>query len=116
MVHNESVQEPYFPEGTLPERHDCQSDSRSGYSRGPVQGVYCCAERIDWIEGTLKLYEKEEQLAQKFASFFPEQTSEQDRVAAFLSQDVTAIRQDYIQTFSPPPDPRKKKRSRRERE
>lgn len=67
-------------------------------------------------EGTLKLYEKEEQLAQKFASFFPEQTSEQDRVAAFLSQDVTLIRQDYIQTFSPPPDPRKKKRSRRERE
>ena len=65
-------------------------------------------------EGTLKLYEKEEQLAQKFASFFPEQTSEQDRVAAFLSQDVTAIRQDYIQTFSPPPVPRKKKRSRRE--
>lgn len=65
-------------------------------------------------EGTLKLYEKEEQLAQKFASFFPEQTSEQDRVAAFLSQDVTLIRQDYIQTFSPPPDPRKKKRSRRE--
>lgn len=67
-------------------------------------------------EGTLKLYEKEEQLAQKFASFFPEQTSEQDRVAAFLSQDVTLIRQDYIQTFSPPPDSRKKKRSRRERE
>ena len=65
-------------------------------------------------EGTLKLYEKEEQLAQKFASFFPEQTSDQDRVAAFLSQDVTLIRQDYIQTFSPPPDPRKKKRSRRE--
>lgn len=67
-------------------------------------------------EGTLKLDEKEEQLAQKFASFFPEQASEQDRVAAFLSQDVTLIRQDYIQTFSPPPDPRKKKRSRRERE
>ena len=65
-------------------------------------------------EGTLKLYEKEEQLAQKFASFFPEQTSEQDRVAAFLSQDVTLIRQDYLQTFSPPQDPRKKKRSRRE--
>ena len=61
-------------------------------------------------EGTLKLYEKEEQLAQKFASFFPEQTSEQNRVAAFLSQDVTLIRQDYIQTFSPPPDPRKKGR------
>ena len=67
-------------------------------------------------EGTLKLDEKEEQLAQKFASFFPEQASEQDRVAAFLSQDVTAIRQDYIQTFSLPPDYRKKKRSRRERE
>lgn len=67
-------------------------------------------------EVTLKLDEKEELLAQKFASFFPEQTSEQDRVAAFLSQDVALIRQDYIQTFSPPPDPRKKKRSRRERE
>ena len=67
-------------------------------------------------EGPLELYGKEEQLAQKFASFFPEQTSEQERVAAFLSQDVTAIRQDYIQTFSSPPDPRKKKRSRRERE
>lgn len=67
-------------------------------------------------EGSLELYGKEEQLAQKFASFFPEQTSEQDRVAAFLSQDVTLIRQDYIQTFSPPPDPRKKKRSRRERD
>ena len=67
-------------------------------------------------EGPLKLDGKEEQLAQKFASFFPEQTSNQDRLAAFLSQDVTAIRKDYIQTFSPPPDPRKKKRSRRERE
>lgn len=66
-------------------------------------------------EGTLKLHEKEERLAQKFASFFPEQTSEQERVAAFLSQDVTQIRQDYIQTFSPPPEPKKKKRSRRER-
>lgn len=65
-------------------------------------------------EGALKLDEKEKQLAQKFASFFPEQTSEQERVAAFLSQDVTAIRQDYIETFSPPPVPRKKKRSRRE--
>ena len=66
-------------------------------------------------EGPLELYGKEEQLAQKFASFFPEQTSEQERVAAFLSQDVTQIRQDYIQTFSPPPEPKKKKRSRRER-
>ncbi len=63
-------------------------------------------------EGALKLYGKEEQLAEKFASCFPEQTSEQDRVAVFLSQDVTAIRQDYIQTFSPP-DSRKKKRNRK---
>ena len=67
-------------------------------------------------EGTLKLYGKEEQLAQKFASFFPEQASDQERVAAFLSHDATLIRQDYIQTFSPPPDPRKKKRSGRKRE
>ena len=67
-------------------------------------------------EGPLELYGKEEQLAQKFASFFPEQTSEQERVAAFLSQDVTQIRQDFIQTFSPPPDHRKKKRSGRKRE
>ena len=59
-------------------------------------------------EGPLELYGKEEQLAQKFASFFPEQTSEQERVAAFLSQDVTQIRQDFIQTFSPPPEPKKK--------
>ena len=66
-------------------------------------------------EGPLELYGKEEQLAQKFASFFPEQTSEQERVAAFLSQDVTQIRQDYIQTFSSPTEPKKKKRSRRER-
>ena len=66
-------------------------------------------------EGPLELYGKEEQLAQKFASFFPEQTSEQERVATFLSQDVTQIRQDFIQTFSPPPEPKKKKRSRRER-
>ena len=66
-------------------------------------------------EGTLKLHEKEEQLAQKFAAFFPEQTSEQECVAAFLSQDVTQIRQDYIQTFSSPTEPKKKKRSRRER-
>ena len=39
-------------------------------------------------EGSLELCGKEEQLAQKFASFFPEQTSEQDRVAAFISQDA----------------------------
>ncbi len=64
-------------------------------------------------EGTLKLHEKEEQLAQKFASFFPEQASEQERAAAFLSQDVTAIRQDYIQTFSPPQASRKKRQGGR---
>ena len=64
-------------------------------------------------EGTLKLYEKEEQLAQKFASFFPDHASDQERIAAFLSQDVTQIRQAYMQTFSPPPDRKKKKRSRR---
>ncbi len=62
-------------------------------------------------EGSLKLYGKEEQLAEKFASCFPDQTSDQERIAAFLSQDVTEIRKDYIQTFSPP-DTRKKKRSR----
>ena len=56
------------------------------------------------MKAALKLYGKEEQLAQKFASFFPEQTSDQERVAAFLSQDAALIRQDYIQTFSPPPD------------
>ena len=67
-------------------------------------------------EGNLKLYGKEEQLSQKFASFFPEQTSDQERVAAFLSQDATLIRQDYIQTFSPPPASRKKKRSGQKRE
>ncbi|MGI6018434.1 MAG: hypothetical protein ACOX8M_06510 [Marvinbryantia sp.] len=64
-------------------------------------------------EGSLNLYGKEKQLAEKFASFFPEQTSEQERVAVFLTQDVTEIRKDYIRTFSPL-DTRKKKRSRQE--
>ena len=94
------------------------TDGKSTYRKSTIHQSEATAVLKELIgyEGTLKLYEKEEQLAQKFASFFPEQTSEQDRVAAFLSQDVTLIRQDYIQTFSPPPDPRKKKRSRRERE
>ena len=51
-------------------------------------------------EGTLKLDEKEEQLAQKFASSFPTATSNRTVSLLFLSQDVTLIRQDYIQTFS----------------
>lgn len=65
-------------------------------------------------EGNLKLYGKEEQMEEKFASYFPNCNSEQERIAAFLSLDVTEIRKDYIQTFSPP-DTRKKKRSRQER-
>ncbi len=72
-------------------------------------------KELTGYEGALKLHGKEEQLAQKFASFFPEQASNQERIAVFLSQDATQIRQDYIQTFSPPPDTRKEKRSRRER-
>lgn len=65
-------------------------------------------------EGSLKLYGKEEQLAEKFASYFPDCASDKERIAAFLSQDVTEIRKDYVRTFSPP-DNRKKKRSTRER-
>ena len=65
-------------------------------------------------EGSLKLCGKEGQLEEKFASCFPELASDQERMAAFLTQDVTEIRKDYIQTFSPP-DIRKKKRSRQER-
>ena len=47
-------------------------------------------------ERTLKLQGKEEQMTQKFASFFPTCESEQERICAFLSQDVTQIRQEYI--------------------
>ncbi len=65
-------------------------------------------------EESLKLYGKEEQMAEKFASYFSDCNSEQERIAAFLTRDVTEIRKDYIQTFSPP-DTRKKKRSRQER-
>ena len=65
-------------------------------------------------EESLKLYGKEEQMAEKFASYFSNCNSEQERIAAFLTRDVTEIRKDYIQTFSPP-DTRKKKRSRQER-
>lgn len=65
-------------------------------------------------EESLKLYGKEEQMAEKFASYFSNCNSAQERIAAFLTRDVTEIRKDYIQTFSPP-DTRKKKRSRQER-
>ena len=64
-------------------------------------------------EKSLNLYGKEKQLAEKFASCFPELISDQERIAAFLTQDVTEIRRDYIQTFSPL-DARKKKRSRQD--
>lgn len=66
-------------------------------------------------EGALKLYEKEEQMAQKFESYFPEQMSEQERIITFLNQDVTAIRQDYIQTFSADENFQKKKQNNRQR-
>lgn len=65
-------------------------------------------------EESLKLYGKEEQMAEKFASYFLNCNSEQERIAFFLTRDITEIRKDYIQTFSPP-DTRKKKRSRQER-
>ena len=65
-------------------------------------------------EESLKLYGKEEQMAEKFASYFLNCNSEQERIASFLTRDITEIRKDYIQTFSPP-DTRKKKRSRQER-
>ena len=64
-------------------------------------------------ESSLKLYGKEEQMAEKFASYFPDYVSDQERIAAFLTQDVTEIRKDYIRIFSPP-DTRKKKRNRQE--
>ena len=66
-------------------------------------------------EGALKLYEKEEQMAQKFESYFPEQTSELERIITFLSQDATAIRQDYFQTFSADANLPKKKQNNRKR-
>lgn len=65
-------------------------------------------------EATLKLCGKEEQMAEKFTSYFPDYVSDKERIAAFLTQDVTEIRKDYIQTFSSS-DTRKKKRSRQER-
>ena len=65
-------------------------------------------------EESLKLYGKEEHMAEKFASYFLNCNSEQERIASFLTRDITEIRKDYIQTFSPP-DTRKKKRSRQER-
>ena len=64
-------------------------------------------------ERFLNLSGKEKQLAEKFASFFPELPSDQERMATFLTHDVTEIRKDFIQTFSPP-DGRRKKRSRQD--
>lgn len=61
-------------------------------------------------EGALDLYGKEEQLAEKFVAVLPDCASDQARIAAFLTQDVTEIRKDYIRTFSKP-DTRKKKRA-----
>ena len=68
-------------------------------------------KELTGYEGSLQLDGKEDALAEKFASFFPAHATDRERTAAFLSQDVTAIRQDYMQTFSPPP--KKKKRSRK---
>ena len=65
-------------------------------------------------EESLKLYGKEEQLAEKFVSFFPELISDQERMAVFLTQDATEIRQDYIRTFSSQQNNRKKKRVRQD--
>lgn len=61
-------------------------------------------------EGALDLYGKEEQLAEKFVAVLPDCASDQARIAAFLTQDVTEIRKDYIRTFSKP-DTRKKQRA-----
>ena len=54
-------------------------------------------------EGPLELYGKEEQLAQKFASFFPEQTSEQERVAASRSNFVDSAGSVLSYSFSRTP-------------
>lgn len=72
-------------------------------------------EELEGHTASLALRKKEDQLAQKFETFFPDCPTEQARVYAFLSQDVTEIRQDYIQTFTSP-EPQKKKRSRRKRQ
>ena len=61
-------------------------------------------------EGPLKLYAKEEQLAEKFTSCFPNLSSDQERIAFFLTQDATGIRKNYIKNFSSPETRRKKGR------
>ena len=61
-------------------------------------------------EGPLELYGKEEQLAEKFTSCFPNLSSDQERIAFFLTQDATGIRKDYIKSFSSPETRRKKGR------
>lgn len=54
-------------------------------------------------------------MAQKFESYFPKQMSEQERIMTFLNQDVSTIRQDYIQTFSADANFQKKKQNNRQR-
>ena len=58
---------------------------------------------------------KKNRWLKKFESYFPEQTSEQERIITFLNQDATAIRQDYIQTFSADANLPKKKQNNRKR-
>lgn len=65
-------------------------------------------------EESLKLYGKEEQLAEKFTSYFPNLSCDQERIAFFLAQDAAEIRKDYIKSFSSP-ETRKKKGRRQEK-
>ena len=51
-------------------------------------------------EGALKLYGKEEQLAQKICILLPGANFRSGACSCFPSQDAALIRQDYIQTFS----------------
>lgn len=76
---------------------------------------YCrVKEELEGHIGPLVIKE-EEQLAQKFETFFPDCPSEQARMNTFLMADVTEIRQEYIQAFTPP-DTSKKKHSRRKQQ
>lgn len=68
-------------------------------------------EELKGHSGSLVLRGKEDQLAQKFETIFPDCPSEQARMYAFLSQNVTEIRQEYFQAFTPP-DTRKKKKKK----
>ena len=59
------------------------------------------------------MYGKEEQLAEKFTSCFPNLSSDQERIAFFLTQDATGIRKNYIKNFSSPETRRKKEEYRK---